>query len=263
MGGWDFFRWKRRREQKPAATTRPPSEESWNEDAPTAPAARRFRLEEGVVREVERAEPIEPRLPVLIDVESHVREAEERFAEDPVAALADLERLRDTHQPSPELLRALCLLYKRSGMTTHAIDAAREALPLCFRERQGILAARILEEIDADAHALGFDREQLVAIGGALAETSEWRVAFRALASWLMKEPDDDRVAAIILRLVDRLLDASQAGEDAWRMATFVSVVAESGVVRQQAHERAARAERGVSGVITQPARTNPGADPS
>ncbi|NJN64880.1 MAG: hypothetical protein HC882_08355 [Acidobacteria bacterium] len=195
-------------------------------------------------------------LPILENEEQWVHQAETRSTTDLAGAIASLEHLRASHQPSLVVLCALCSMHKRAGHSDRALEVAKEALPICFRTKQGFVAARILEDVDADAHALGFDREQLIALGGALAETAEWRVGFRALASWLMKEPDDTRVAQLLLRLVDRLLAHGYAQDEAWSIARFLSVVAADEEVRQAAEERAARVESKQTGVITQPTRT-------
>ena len=157
-----------------------------------------------------------------------------------------------------ELVRTL----RRLGHAEAALEIAREALPLCFRQRKGMLAARLLEEMDADAHALGFARDELVAMGAALASTEQWETAFQALAACLMKNPDDDKVTEALLRMADRHLAHARNPEEGWKIAQFLDVVVSDPRLHERVEERLRVAEKQLSESVhtrtTQPVGRSP-----
>ena len=137
------------------------------------------------------------------DLEDVVAEARRSFDKDPNSAISNLEHLRRDHAPDPVVLHALCLMHQRNGDIARAVEVAREAFPICFRRGLGFLAAEIFDVLEADAHALGLGRDELMALGGALGRTVYWRLGFRALASVLMSNPDDEAAFSELLRMAE------------------------------------------------------------
>ncbi len=231
---------------------RPPGRREWpagdgsgSARVRTAPRrAARYRLKDGEAARVDgmtgEGSPFRPQ---LSDPEAAVREVLAASEGDPRRAVERLEALRAEFAPDAHLLSTLCRLLKRCGQTARTVEVGREAIEACFRQRQGLLAAQLLSEIDADAHALGVDRDRLVALGATLVRTGEWPVAFRALASSLMASPSDEAVARTLLALVDRLLERREAAEEAWRIAEFVAVVADCPQLQAEIASRVRRAE--------------------
>jgi hypothetical protein len=155
-------------------------------------------------------------------------EAARRRAEsEPGAALRDLEGLCDSYAPEPAILHALCMLYHRAGRPADALRVARQAIPLCFKRGRGLLAAEIFESMEGDAAALGFGRDELLAIGGALGRTTYWPLGFRALASVLMRDPADADAVRDLVRIADHLDRSAKLPDEAARILQFLLVVAE------------------------------------
>jgi hypothetical protein len=149
-----------------------------------------------------------------------------RAAEDADAALAELLAVSSSFAPDPHVLHALCLSLKGAGQETAAVAVAREALPLCFRARQGLLAAEILEAVDAEPAALGVSRVQLLALGGALAETSLWPLAVKLLAALVLRDPGDEKAIRGLLRIASHRTAQHDPAEAA-RIERFVQLVAD------------------------------------
>lgn len=160
---------------------------------------------------------------------------------DPDAAIGILERARCEAPRESAVLHALCLVLARAGEERRAVALAREAVPICFREREGMMAAEILDAVSADVHALGFTREELMAIGGALTDTSRWPVAFNALAGLLMKDPSDGKVVEMLLALADRCAARVAGADDARRVCRFLEVVAGDGPLGDRIAQRLRR----------------------
>jgi hypothetical protein len=227
-----------RRENEAAAT-----------DAPRPRRARRFRLEAGTLHEVEG---LSSKVPArrLEDPERTIQIVYERTKGEVGALLEELQALRDTFAPDPLVLFELVRTLRRLGHGEAALEIAREALPLCFRHKQGMLAARLLEEMDADAHALGFGRDELIAMGAALAPTEQWETAFQALAACLMKNPEDVKVTEALLRMADRHLANARNPEEGWKVAQFLSVVVSDPRLLERVDERLRVAERQMSEAV-------------
>ncbi|MBP7148907.1 MAG: hypothetical protein KBD01_15350 [Acidobacteria bacterium] len=158
------------------------------------------------------------------DVRARIEAARDLFEREPRAALAELARLREQHANDPFVLHALCLMKQRSGDFEGALELAREALAVCLQHRQGLLAADILEEIEADATALGVPRHYLVALGSSMATTQRWQLAVRALGSVLMSDPAYPGAARELEALAARLRVLGDT-ENADRIEGFVAVV--------------------------------------
>jgi len=168
--------------------------------------------------------------PVLSEGVRHAALARAWAAENPDEALAELLAISSSFAPDPYVLHALCLSLKAAGQQTAAVTVAREALPLCFRARQGLLAAEILEAVDAEPEALGVSRVQLLALGGALAETSLWPLAVKLLAALVLRDPGDAKAIRGLRRIA-----ASRAAQhdpaEATRIERFLQLVADDGRV--------------------------------
>jgi hypothetical protein len=154
----------------------------------------------------------------------HAALSRARAAADPDRALAELLAVSSSFAPDPYVLHALCLSLKRAGQETAAVAVAREALPLCFRARQGLLAAEILEAVDAEPAALGASRAQLLALGGALAETSLWPLAVKLFAALVLREPGDEK-AIRGLRRIAACRAALRDAVEAARIERFLQLV--------------------------------------
>lgn len=208
--------------------------------AHAVPRARRFTRETPPVRRALTTRPPPPG-------RAH-EEAIEQAADAPEAAVEQLERLRREHPADPRVAQALALALHRSGQPLRAVATARDAVPLCFTTSQGLLAAELLAEIEADAHALGFGRDELMALGGALGRTAWRQVAFRAFASLLMRDPRNARATQALLELgCERLAAGDIAAEEAWEIFQFLAVVSELPEVRDAIEAGLAAAEAGVA----------------
>ncbi|UCF66981.1 MAG: hypothetical protein JSV80_14520 [Acidobacteriota bacterium] len=176
-----------------------------------------------------------PRLPNARQrVERLLQEAGEHTA----VAVETLERLRERFAADAHVLYALALLRRRRGETELAVKTAREAMQICFRQRHGVLAARLFDEVEADAYELGLRREQLVALGATLGTTSEWRLAVRALCSLVMKQPDDGQAIRELANIAERRLAAGDSPEQAWQIYAFLELVGTSESEQPQITQR-------------------------
>lgn len=173
-------------------------------------------------------DPDETGRPPLPDGARQAALARARTADDPSGALAELLAVSSSFAPDPYVLHALCLSLKQAGQETAAVAVAREALPLCFRARQGLLAAEILEALDAEPAALGISRVQLLALGGALAETSLWPLAVKLLAALVMRDPGDEKAIRGLLRIAAHRSVQHDPAEAA-RIERFLELVADPG----------------------------------
>lgn len=164
------------------------------------------------------------RLPPLPDAFRRAAAARARFREDPEGALSDLLGLTSSFAPDPYVLHALCISLREAGQHTAALEVARDALPVCFRARQGLLAAEILEAVDAEPAELGATREDLLALGGALAGTSLWPLAVKALGAIALRDPGDSKAVQGLVRIAEQL----ERGEnlvEAIRIYRFLELV--------------------------------------
>ncbi len=175
--------------------------------------------------------------PILPDGARRAALARSRAAEDPDGALAELLAVSSSFAPDPWVLHALCLSLRNAGQETAAVAVAREALPLCFRARQGLLAAELLEALDAEPTALGASRAQLLALGGALAESSLWPLAVKLLAALVLRDPGDQK-AVLGLRRIAAHRSAQRDAAEATRIECFLQLVGGSEPEQGRAAER-------------------------
>ncbi len=182
--------------------------------------------------------------PRLTEREERINKARQAFGRDPVAAICCLEQLRREQPPDPLVLHALCLMHQKNGDVARAVEVAREAFPLCFRHGLGVLAAEMLDTLEADAGALGLGREELLALGGALGRTVYWRLGFRALGSVLIADPGCEPAAVELLRMAEHQLVRLQAPADALTIFQFLATVAPGSPLKKKFDEGLRAAER-------------------
>lgn len=184
--------------------------------------------------------------PRLADGSRLAAAARARFREDPEGALAELLGLARSFAPDPWVLHALCLSLRDAGQHSAALAMARDALPVCFRARQGLLAAEILEALDAEPAELGATREDLLALGGALAATSLWPLAVKALGAVVLRDPGDEKAVRGLERIAEHLERVENRAE-AIRIYAFLDLVAGGGEGTSRYAERCAALERRAS----------------
>ncbi len=215
-----------------------------------------------------RSEPAPPaavatgtgRRPALDDAAGKAAAARRRAEDDPHAAITVLEAYRTQYAPDPHVLHALCLAYQRAGRSEQAIAVAHEAIPLCFRRGQGLMAAELFESLEGDADALGLGRAELLALGGALSRTPHWNLGFRALASVLMRQPGDENARRELLRTAEFLEGQAGLAAEAAKVYQFLLVLTEDEERAGEIERRLAAALQHVAPPVPATAAAEPGA---
>ncbi len=202
------------------------------------------------------------RRPALDDAPGKAAAARRRADDDPHAAITVLESYRAQYAPDAHVLHALCLAYQRAGRSEQAIAIAHEAIPLCFRRGQGLLAAELFEALEGDADALGLGRAELLALGGALSHTAHWSLGFRALASVLMRQPGDGEAQRELVRMAEFLDGQAGLAAEAAKVYQFLLVVTDDEERQGEIERRLATVLGRMAGPVTATVEAGAGVGP-
>lgn len=245
-----------RSEQRRSRTFSPPAD-PWGD---TLPGEDPFATGPALGRTTPASAPLKPELPRAAE---RAAAARQRFAEDRCGSLEELQALARDYAPDPFVLHALCLCLVDSGKEGQAVAVAREAIPLCFQRRQGMLAAQIFDAIAADAQALGLDRGQQLALGASLIRTPFWELGFRSLAGLLIESPHDRDSFEKLAELGRYLLEKADEPRGALNVFQFLLVMADTEPRRAEIEAWAQRAENALPAVAPdqQPAPRGPAID--
>lgn len=160
--------------------------------------------------------------PPLMDAGKRVDEARQRFATDREGALRALEGLRASHAPNPQVLHALVVLRHQAGQEEKAVETAREAFPLCFQRGNIALAAEMFRTLWRRFGALALDRDQILAIAGALVKAGDLKHATSAYALVVKMDPAERRAIKGLLQVADLNLHAGGSPDDAAKIYKFL-----------------------------------------
>ena len=161
-------------------------------------------------------------LPPLLDADTKVAAAMKRSETDAPGAIADLEEWRRTLAPHPRVLHALTLCLLRAGRADEAVEAAREALPLCLLRGNVALAAEIFAALWKRVKELGLEREQIDVIAAALFKSGDLVRAASAYGHALTLDPGDRKAIKGLLQIADHRMHREGRPRDAARIYTFL-----------------------------------------
>lgn len=147
------------------------------------------------------------RKPALLDAQSRVDRASDRFDRDPDGAIAALRGIQESFAPVPQVQHALVLCLARAGKVEEAVSLAAGAISLCLERGNSQLAAELFKEMRPHAGKLELDSEHLLTVATALARKEEWAAAAKAYS--LVIDGDNGEIRAIqgLLQVADGILN--------------------------------------------------------
>lgn len=160
--------------------------------------------------------------PPLLEPAERVAESRRRFDTDPEGALRELQELREAHASSPQVMHALTLCFARAARLPEAVQAARDAVPLCLARGNVVLAAEMFSALWKQAGELGLSRDQIDAIAAALAKTGDQGHAIAAFGMALQMDHGDRKAIKGLLQLADARMHRDGRPKDAARIYTFL-----------------------------------------
>ncbi len=155
-------------------------------------------------------------------VDNDIRQAWAAFPSDHEAALARLGALAAAPVPDAKTFHALSLMKHKAGDAAGALEAARQAIPLCLLANEGSLAAELYRNHAVDATSLLLDHAQLVAIGDVLFGHDDPSAAANAWAHALNADATDRKAFKGLLKVADQLLHTGGSLDNAIRIYEFL-----------------------------------------
>ncbi len=183
--------------------------------------------------------------PPLLDVKERVARAQRRFESEPAAAIEELDALRSTFAPSPQLLHALALLLERAGDADRVLEVAKEAVPLCIERGDTEWAAEVFGLVIRQHQELQLSKEDLLALAGAFTALADLRNAARVHAMVIHEEPGETRAIKGLLQVAERMQrDPTQvdAAVKVYRFLLDRCADSPLAIYMQEGHDQAQRA---------------------
>jgi hypothetical protein len=132
-----------------------------------------------------------PRKAALLDAGARVEQLRATHASDPAALVDALRELDDTFLPHPSVRQGLVLALVAAGRQQEAVDAAREAIPMCMKTGNVVAAALIFEALLSAGEMFGLAKEQIAALGDALRSVKRHASAANVYGVVLNAAPGD------------------------------------------------------------------------
>jgi hypothetical protein len=147
------------------------------------------------------------RKPALLDAQSRVDRATDRFNRDPEGAIAALQGLHESFAPVPQVRHALVLCLVRAGKIEQAVSMAAAAIALCLERGNSQLAGELFKEMRPHLGSIELDAEQLLTVAAALARKQEWAAAAKAYSSVIDRDNCEIRAIQGLLQVADGILN--------------------------------------------------------
>jgi hypothetical protein len=160
--------------------------------------------------------------PPLLEATQRVEEARRRFKEDPRGAIGVLQELRASYAPSPQVLHALVLAHHAAGQEEQAVEAAREAFPLCLRRGNLVLAAEMFRALLRHVPVLGIGRDDILVVGATFIKMGDLRGAANAYVLLFRMDPGERRAVKGLLQIADLHLRPQGAAAEAVKIYRFL-----------------------------------------
>lgn len=159
-----------------------------------------------------------PRKLPLLDGPRRVEEIVRAAVGNPAQAAEALEQLRHEFAPNASVLHALAVAYARSGKREEAIAVAREAIPLCARSGNVVLAAEIAAGFRENLDVLGVTPEQATGFAESLRTAKRLAPAAALYGSLLRMTTGNMRAMKGALQAAQ---DLAAAGDPQTALALF------------------------------------------
>jgi hypothetical protein len=179
----------------------------------------------------------------LIDATHRCDAAKLLSKSDRTAAIAELQKLDEQFQPSPQVLHLLAVLLLEADQAQRAVSAAKRAIPLCLQRGHNLMAADLFRSFAAYAAELALDKDSLIAVGQSLLSKRDPRTAASALAMVIKQDADDVRAVKGLLQAADQLVIGKQ-DEHAVRIYEFLLGYCSHSPLAEFMKEGLARAQR-------------------
>jgi tetratricopeptide (TPR) repeat protein len=114
------------------------------------------------------------------------------------------------------------MMKHQAGDSAGAIEAARQAIPLCLKANEGQLATELYRLHAADARSLFLDAAQLVALGDLLIAQNDPSAAANAWAHALTADAGNRKAFKGLLKIADQILQTGAALDRAIRIYDFL-----------------------------------------
>lgn len=166
--------------------------------------------------------PEEEKRPPLLDAPQRIEAAMRRFEIDPESTISALQDLNTSFAPHPHILQSLTLALYRTGHVEPAIEAALQAIPMCFARGHSFLVAELFRELKPHLDRLGLDREQLLIIAGALEKKDDLANAAKAYATVIGVDAGETRAIKGMLQVADKILQEKHKPDAAAKVYRYL-----------------------------------------
>jgi hypothetical protein len=144
------------------------------------------------------------------------------FPTDPEGALARMAALAAAPVAEAKVFYALASMRRQAGDGPGALEAARQAIPLCLRANEGKLAVELFKAHVADARDLWLDHDQLTALGDLFFTQSDLASAANAWAAALNADAGDRKAFKGLLKIADQILQSGESLDRAIRVYDYL-----------------------------------------
>jgi hypothetical protein len=158
----------------------------------------------------------------LDDAKTRVDAAVRDFGQNPDATLAALQGLNAEFAPHPLVLQSLALYNYRAGRVAPSIEAAREAIPLCFERGHSYLAAELFREMRQHRSQLALTMEQLLTIGHTLIKMEDFATAAKAYTAVIGQDSSESRAVKGLLQVGEKILHEKHKPEAAIKVFQYL-----------------------------------------
>lgn len=142
------------------------------------------------------------------------------------------------------MLHALVMARHLAGQTDKAVEVAREAFPLCFQRGNIVLAAEMFRALWKQLQALRFNRDQILAIGGALVKMGDLKYATSTYAVVIRMDAGEKRAIKGLLQIADLNLQPGGAPDEAVKIYKYLLQNCPNSTFELDIRDRLSDAER-------------------
>lgn len=143
--------------------------------------------------------------PPLLEAETRVAMAEKQFESDPNRGIEALEALRREFAPAPLVLCSLAGMLRSSGQVSRGAELCREAIPLCVQKGEAEQAAGLYQLFHAELADMTLEREERLAIAGALKPMGQLTLAAKTYAAVVREDPTESRAIKGLVQVAEMM----------------------------------------------------------
>jgi hypothetical protein len=187
------------------------------------------------------------RKPALLDAQSRVDRATDRFTRDPEGAIKALRGLHESFSPLPQVQHALVLCLARAGKVEEAVSMAPGAMAICLERGNSQLAAEIFKEMRPQLKGIELDAEHLLSVGTALARKEDWAAAAKAFSLVIDRDGAEVRAVQGLLQVADGILNKKGHPQGAAKVYRYLMARCSASPLAEQIRQGLEAAEGRVS----------------